>query len=148
VVTGTGEFEVNGKKDRLETLQQKIERHEKHIKKTNVALAQFNEQAEEQLAALRVDAEKNEKARHRAEQLAAAAGRNLDSYVASLKALPDDEAFGRTANNFGGPTASLDKTKGTGAKKTPRGAEPKRKSSKTGKDAKPASKKAPRAKSR
>eukprot|EP00746_Dinoflagellata_sp_MGD_P071376 gnl/MRDRNA2_/MRDRNA2_29083_c0_seq1.p1 gnl/MRDRNA2_/MRDRNA2_29083_c0~~gnl/MRDRNA2_/MRDRNA2_29083_c0_seq1.p1 ORF type:complete len:785 (+),score=173.78 gnl/MRDRNA2_/MRDRNA2_29083_c0_seq1:70-2424(+) len=148
-VTAEGEFEVNGKKDRLETLQQKIERHEKHISRTQIALTQFNEKAEEQLAALRAEKEKKEKSRHGVEQLSAAAERNLDSYRASLEAMADDEACGRTANtNFGVTAGAADKTKGPGVKKTPRGSEPKRKPSKVGKDAKPAAKKAPRAKSR
>jgi hypothetical protein len=110
-VNADGEFEVNEKKDRLETLQTKIERHEKHIHRTSVALSQFNEQAEEQLAALRVEADKKEKARHGAEQLAAAAERNLDSYVASLKAMADDEAFGRTASTMGVAASAVDKRK-------------------------------------
>jgi len=141
-VTGDGDFMVNDKKDRLETLLGKIERHEKHVNKTNIALSQFNEQAEEQLAALRVEADKKEKARHEAEQLAVAAERNLDSYRASLEAMADDEACGRTASNNFGKAPSKEPPK-----KTPRGAEPKRRPSKTG--AKPAAaKKAPRGKSR
>merc|ERR1711904_95019 len=126
-----GEFEVNGKKDRLESLQQKIEKHEKQIHKTTVALTQFNEQAEEKLAELRVIADEKEKARNQAQQRAAAAERNLDSYVASLKAMADDEAFGRTSAT-GGAAGAIDKTKGPSMKKAPRGLEPKRKASQTG----------------
>merc|ERR1719159_1482969 len=86
-----GESEKDKLHKTLEHVENRCQQHQKQLQRVHLQQQQFDASAEEQLAALRQELAEHEKLRSGAVLLEDAARRNLDSFIASLKALEEQK---------------------------------------------------------
>eukprot|EP00927_Polykrikos_kofoidii_P070875 TRINITY_DN67253_c0_g1_i1.p1 TRINITY_DN67253_c0_g1~~TRINITY_DN67253_c0_g1_i1.p1 ORF type:complete len:927 (-),score=132.05 TRINITY_DN67253_c0_g1_i1:191-2971(-) len=93
-VRAEGEYEASQIQARINSVEDLIRRHEKHIEQTKRQKETHREQADQELAVLKEESDRAEMERERASHLHEAAQRNLDSFAASLKSIEEDVAGG------------------------------------------------------
>lgn len=102
--TSHGEFAVQQLRSQVDNVCAQIERRTKQISRVSNQIRKFDQDAEEEVGSLTLERAARVKKRDEAQQLTAAAQRNLDSYIASLRAMSEDSSL--TAAGGGGTAAA------------------------------------------
>jgi len=93
-VVSEGDYGAKQTRVRIESIEEQIRRHKKHIRHVERQLQQFEAEAGKELDVLQQELDRAENARSSASNYASVARRNLDSFAASLKSIEGEIAGG------------------------------------------------------